>query len=215
MLGMTMSCARCHTHKYDPVTHKEYFSLLAFFNSTAENPLDGNKYDHGPAMKAPAQPKRVGGISVIRRQRSRYHQIIFDNHLDRSRVAKTKGDQNSRTGRIPQPHWRSAHADVPAAMGSFPKDAPRNRLGLAQWLTADTQPLVTRVLINRICKGYLDMAWFGRRKILDSKESKQLTLNYSTGWLWNSAKGVEPKAHPSTLSDKPSLQTKLSIPNGS
>ncbi len=40
MLGMTMSCARCHTHKYDPITHKEYFSLLAFFNSTAENPLD-------------------------------------------------------------------------------------------------------------------------------------------------------------------------------
>ncbi|MDA7884677.1 DUF1549 domain-containing protein, partial [Akkermansiaceae bacterium] len=57
MLGMTMSCARCHTHKYDPITHKEYFSLLAFFNSTAENPLDGNKYDHGPAMKAPANPK--------------------------------------------------------------------------------------------------------------------------------------------------------------
>lgn len=52
-LGMTLTCARCHTHKYDPIEHTEYFQLLAFFNSTAESPLDGNKYDYGPAIKAP------------------------------------------------------------------------------------------------------------------------------------------------------------------
>ena len=43
LLGMTMSCARCHTHKYDPITHTEYYQLLAFFNSTSESPMDGNK----------------------------------------------------------------------------------------------------------------------------------------------------------------------------
>ncbi len=52
-LGMTLTCARCHTHKYDPVEQTEYYRLLAFFNSTAESPLDGNKYDYGPAAKAP------------------------------------------------------------------------------------------------------------------------------------------------------------------
>ena len=54
LLGMTMSCARCHTHKYDPITQTEYYQLLAFFNSTAESPMDGNKYEYGPVMKAPA-----------------------------------------------------------------------------------------------------------------------------------------------------------------
>lgn len=54
MMGMTLLCARCHTHKYDPITHTEYYELFAFFNNTAESPLDGNKYDHAPAIAAPA-----------------------------------------------------------------------------------------------------------------------------------------------------------------
>lgn len=52
-LGMSLVCARCHTHKYDPVPQQEYYQLLAFFNSTAEPAMDGNKYVYGPVVKAP------------------------------------------------------------------------------------------------------------------------------------------------------------------
>lgn len=52
-LGMTLTCARCHTHKYDPIPQSEYYRLLAFFNSTAENPLDGNSYDYRPLLEVP------------------------------------------------------------------------------------------------------------------------------------------------------------------
>ncbi len=54
LLGMSLTCARCHTHKYDPIPQTEYYQLLAFFNSTAEGPLDGNKYEYAPVVKAPA-----------------------------------------------------------------------------------------------------------------------------------------------------------------
>ena len=54
MMGMTLECARCHTHKYDPITHTEYYELFAFFNNTAESPLDGNKFDYKPVIKVPA-----------------------------------------------------------------------------------------------------------------------------------------------------------------
>ena len=35
-LGLTIECARCHTHKYDPITQKEYYSLMSFFNNISE-----------------------------------------------------------------------------------------------------------------------------------------------------------------------------------
>jgi hypothetical protein len=53
LLGSSLICARCHTHKYDPIPQTEYYRLLAFFNSTAEHSMDGNKYIYGPIVKAP------------------------------------------------------------------------------------------------------------------------------------------------------------------
>ncbi|MEC7108795.1 MAG: DUF1549 domain-containing protein, partial [Planctomycetota bacterium] len=53
LLGMTLTCSRCHTHKYDPITQTEYYQLFAFFNSTAEHSMDGNAYEYGPVARAP------------------------------------------------------------------------------------------------------------------------------------------------------------------
>jgi len=53
-LGMTVACARCHDHKYDPVSQKNYYEMYAFFNSTADDPFDGNLLTPNPVMKAPS-----------------------------------------------------------------------------------------------------------------------------------------------------------------
>ena len=52
-LGVTMTCARCHTHKYDPITNKEYFELYAFFNNLDESVMDGNQPNPDPYIKLP------------------------------------------------------------------------------------------------------------------------------------------------------------------
>jgi mono/diheme cytochrome c family protein len=39
-LGLTIGCAQCHTHKYDPITHREYFQIMAFLNNADEPDLD-------------------------------------------------------------------------------------------------------------------------------------------------------------------------------
>lgn len=39
-LGLTIGCCQCHTHKYDPITHTEYFQLMAFLNNSDEPELE-------------------------------------------------------------------------------------------------------------------------------------------------------------------------------
>ena len=39
-LGLTVGCAQCHTHKYDPLSHREYYALYGFFNNMNEQDID-------------------------------------------------------------------------------------------------------------------------------------------------------------------------------
>src|SRR6185312_13280087 len=47
-LGLTLECARCHSHKYDPITQKEYYQLSAFFASIDESGLYSHFTDATP-----------------------------------------------------------------------------------------------------------------------------------------------------------------------
>jgi hypothetical protein len=42
LLGLTVGCAKCHNHKYDPIKQSDYYGLYAYFDSTQDEPLDGN-----------------------------------------------------------------------------------------------------------------------------------------------------------------------------
>jgi hypothetical protein len=53
-MGLTVACAQCHDHKYDPIRQTEYFQLYAFFNNVPEKGLDGNKGNATPTIKTPA-----------------------------------------------------------------------------------------------------------------------------------------------------------------
>ncbi|MFN0120031.1 MAG: DUF1549 domain-containing protein, partial [Blastocatellia bacterium] len=57
-LGLTVGCARCHTHKYDPITHQEYYQLYAYFNSIRE---DGRSSYHNspPFIYAPVAGQKT------------------------------------------------------------------------------------------------------------------------------------------------------------
>ena len=54
-LGLTMGCARCHNHKYDPFTQKEYYQLYAYFNSIPEDGRFSNFGNAAPWMPAPTR----------------------------------------------------------------------------------------------------------------------------------------------------------------
>ena len=52
MLGLTVQCAKCHDHKYDPIKQRDYYGLYAYFNSTTDKPLDGNERLPAPVVRA-------------------------------------------------------------------------------------------------------------------------------------------------------------------
>ena len=203
LLGMTLTCARCHTHKYDPIPQTEYYQLLAFFNSTAEKSMDGNSYTYAPVIKAPANQqawitwnrlnadgeKLLSGLKkeasaaleakdankwkngslrdrllllagvgtspardeakkiadAMGKSSGSFTTTLVAKDLSKPRVTRvlSRGEYNLPIGDPLQPGTLSV-------MSSFPEKAPRNRLGLARWLTSRDHPLVSRVLINRV-----------------------------------------------------------------
>lgn len=56
-LGLTVGCSACHDHKFDPTSQKDFYSLSAFFNNTAEKAWDENIQDPPPVLRLPAADK--------------------------------------------------------------------------------------------------------------------------------------------------------------
>ncbi|MEM7366961.1 MAG: DUF1553 domain-containing protein [Bacteroidota bacterium] len=50
LLGLTVECAKCHDHKFDPIAQKEYYQLSGFFNNVWELGMTGNDGDFGPML---------------------------------------------------------------------------------------------------------------------------------------------------------------------
>ena len=63
-LGLTVGCARCHDHKYDPLTQKEFYQLFAFFNRVPEKGLVYNFGNEEPLIAAPtaAQARKLAAL---------------------------------------------------------------------------------------------------------------------------------------------------------
>jgi hypothetical protein len=70
LLGLTMRCAQCHDHKYDPITQKEYYQLFAYFNNIDEAGLDGTRGNARPFVTAP-YPEQEQRLAEIKAERER------------------------------------------------------------------------------------------------------------------------------------------------
>ncbi len=168
-LGLSVGCAQCHTHKYDPITHAEYFQMFAFFNSSEDrnsrNPqlrlapktalnkreqLDKRVKDRKEALKKNKNDKTLKADlktaeQALRDWDKRYPQTMIMRELEKARPTHVhvRGDF-LRKGDAVKP-------DVPACLPPLAKsDEQRNRLDLAEWLVRPEHPLTSRVLVNRL-----------------------------------------------------------------
>ena len=65
-MGLTMGCARCHSHKFDPLSQKEFYQFYAFFNSVPEKGLDGNRGNAIPFMPLPTDEQKAKQESLAK-----------------------------------------------------------------------------------------------------------------------------------------------------
>ena len=133
-LGLTFECTRCHDHKYDPLTMTDYYSLYAFFNTSAERGAPG---ENGRKQKAAApfiplasgEAKAGKPLVMVMKEEARQSYILNEGLFDQPGAEVT-----------PQ---------TPVVLPAF-EGYPPNRLGLAQWLVAAENPLFARVTVNRL-----------------------------------------------------------------
>jgi hypothetical protein len=57
-MALTMGCARCHSHKYDPISQKEFYQFYAFFNAVNEVGLDGRDGNAKPFLSLPTEEQK-------------------------------------------------------------------------------------------------------------------------------------------------------------
>jgi hypothetical protein len=81
-LGLTVGCATCHDHKFDPISQRDYYSLTAFFRNLAEYPLDGNVPDTPPSVIVPRAEDQERWEEV-NEQRARLRQILAEAKVNR------------------------------------------------------------------------------------------------------------------------------------
>jgi Protein of unknown function (DUF1553)/Protein of unknown function (DUF1549)/Planctomycete cytochrome C len=65
-LGLTVGCAQCHDHKYDPIAQKEFYRLYALFNKVPERGLDGNTGNAEPLVRFPAPEEEKQRLAIAK-----------------------------------------------------------------------------------------------------------------------------------------------------
>ena len=65
-LGLTIGCARCHDHKFDPISQRDFYRLFAFFNNVPEKGVDGSKGNAAPLLRvpSPAQERTLAALDA-------------------------------------------------------------------------------------------------------------------------------------------------------
>lgn len=108
MLGLTMGCAKCHDHKFDPIKQRDYYGMYAFFDSTQDAPLDGNITFPPPVIRA-STPQQVAKLFAMA------HRLdLLAGQVDPSRAAAW-----FETNKPPAPSTRDWQISPVYTSGSF------------------------------------------------------------------------------------------------
>ena len=182
-LGLTVQCARCHDHKFDPISQRDYYRLSAFFAGSEDREVP--IVSRMRIFEYTRYQTKVLALEELRKQYARLKPGDKDGRETLLRemgeayvktpVMYDKADLLVHSEPVPDTYvlprgdsmqkGEKVKPGVPAVLGNSPEIdepdspwyVPRRRKALAEWIASRENPLTARVMVNRIWQGH-----FGR-----------------------------------------------------
>ena len=144
MMGLTMECARCHSHKYDDISHEEYYGMYSYFNNVDEDGLISYS-DKAPKPNLTVTrndiEKDLGFINLPDSISEVTFMVMRETENLRKTYILDRGSYDSPTKEVES---MTPTAVLPINLINS------NRLDLANWFFDDKNPLTSRVVVNRL-----------------------------------------------------------------
>lgn len=165
-LGSTLGCAQCHDHKFDPVPTKDFYAMLAYWESADEPMLDLNpevakarkplesalegarQFLQNNANASEANKKAV--MDKIKETEIQLAALPSETTLVLKQSPTGKSETPIRNKGMYLSPGDVVHASTPSEMGGPSPDGSATRLELANWLVSKENPLTARVQVNRM-----------------------------------------------------------------
>ncbi len=171
-LGLTVGCARCHNHKFDPISQKDYYRLEAYLAGTQENDIllvapeqkkewqEKTKAYNGELRKLRQAADQAEGaarvklneqIEELENKMPPYPPTIPSIHNDpaqRTEIHVLRRGEWEQKGDVVGP--RPLSVLVEESLPELPADIANPRTQLANWLAQPRHPLTARVIVNRL-----------------------------------------------------------------
>jgi len=175
-LGLTVGCGRCHDHKYDPLSQREFYGMYAYFNNIDETgAVDRKTSTAAPTIRVPDDQQRIerrrltaelaqverklAGAGDAEKEELQAARKAIQQKLQKvgqeglitmvmKERAQTRPTYLLERGQYDK-HGEPVQPGVPSFLPPLPEGVPNNRLGFARWLVDPSNPLTARVTVNR------------------------------------------------------------------
>jgi hypothetical protein len=147
-LGLTMECAQCHDHKYDPISQAEFYQFYAYFNTITDKGVENRAGNVDPIIEveSPALAETLESDESSdsdEKSDAKLTVMVMQEMKDPRSTFVLKRGQYDQHGRLVTP-------GTPTVLPPQGEGAVANRLALAKWLVRSPHPLTSRVAVNRM-----------------------------------------------------------------
>ncbi|WP_020533655.1 DUF1553 domain-containing protein [Flexithrix dorotheae] len=113
-MGLTMECARCHDHKYDPISQKNYYELFAFFNNVNERGLVQKDGNSGPTV-------------LLTNEEIEAQLVFLDQNIEKASTELEKFKKNFRLSLNEEKLIKTSQVKLPQPIAYYPFDMVKNK----------------------------------------------------------------------------------------